>query len=89
MLLGSLAGAESVLGLPSDVRAVDSSWMDGSREPMTNPSSGREENIMLFKEGLVASLTNGRLYKSVRGQTRELRAKVEEVDELLKGLLGI
>jgi hypothetical protein len=87
MLLGSLAGAEGALGLPPDVRVTAVPLAEAQGEGSASPKSGGGERMVLFEEGLMVGLTNGRLYKTVREQARELRGKVEEVDDLLKGLL--
>jgi hypothetical protein len=87
MLLGSLGSAEGALGLPPDVRVVAIPRAEAQGKGAASPKGGGEERRVLFEEGLMVGLTNGRLYKTVREQARELRGKVDEVDDLLKGLL--
>ena len=41
---------------------------------------------MLFNAGSMAALTNGHLHNTVRKQAKELRGKIEELKDLLKGV---
>ncbi|KAE8389871.1 hypothetical protein BDV23DRAFT_183949 [Aspergillus alliaceus] len=77
MLLDSLGNAERALVLPPTVGVLHTPGAQG----ITG------DKMPLFEEGVMAGLTNGRLQKKLREQERELRGKVEEVDDLLDGLL--
>lgn len=85
MLLSSLGGAEGWLRLPSDVRIIAVNGADGQEEQTTTWQGVCREKTVLFEEGSMATLTNGRLHKTVRKQAKDLRTQVEEVEELLKG----
>lgn len=85
MLLSSLGGAEGWLGLPPDVRIMAISGEEAQDEQTTRLKGIGGEKTMLFEEGSMAALTNGRLYKTIRKQAKELRGKIMEVEELLKG----
>lgn len=89
MLLASLGGAEGRLGLPPDVRVIPDVQVDTNlgRGISTLPDQGDE--MMVLEDGLLVGLTNSRLHKVVREQARELREKVDEVYDVLKGLLEI
>ncbi|KAK3175903.1 hypothetical protein OEA41_007225 [Lepraria neglecta] len=89
MLLSSLGGAEGWLGLPPDVRimAIPGAEAQGEQTPRLKGIGG--EKTVLFEEGSMATLTNGHLYKTVGKQAKELRRKIEEVEELLKGVTDI
>jgi hypothetical protein len=80
MLLDSLGSVEGALGLPPDVRVIDETSTEGCMTPNRN----RRDRTLLLDEGLMAGLTHGRLHKTVREQVRELRATIEEVEDLLK-----
>lgn len=89
MLLSSLGSAEEWLGLPPDVRimAVSATKAPGEQTSRFKGSGG--ETMVLFEEGSMASLTNGHLYKTVGKQAKELRRKIEDVQELLQGVTDI
>lgn len=87
MLLGSLSGVEGMLGLPADVRVIATPRAEAQGDGAPSPPGSIGERTVLFEEGLIIALTNGRLYKNVRKQVRELRGKIEEVDDFLKELL--
>ncbi|EFQ96788.1 hypothetical protein MGYG_08713 [Nannizzia gypsea CBS 118893] len=89
MLLASLGGAEGVLGLPPDVRVIPDVRADThtGRGISTSPEQGDE--MMVLEDGLLVELTNSRLHKVVGEQARELREKVDEVYDVLKGLLEL
>ncbi|PWI64750.1 hypothetical protein PCL_08615 [Purpureocillium lilacinum] len=88
MLLDSLGGSEGMLGLSSDVRIINSSRPDSLGEGSVGQLGMlTSEKTILFKEGVILDATNGRLYKTIRRQAVELQGKVEEVDDLLRGLL--
>lgn len=84
MLLSSLGGAEGWLGLPSDVRIIAVNGADGQGEQTPTRQGVCGEKTVLFEEGSMAILTNGRLYKTMRRQAKDLRTHIEEVEELLK-----
>lgn len=42
---------------------------------------------MLFEEDSMAALMNGRLYKTMGKQAKELHGKIQEVERLLKGVI--
>lgn len=86
MLLSSLNSAEGWLGLPPDIRIMASSDAEAKGEQTPGLKGIGREKTALFEEGSMAALTNGRLYKTVRKQAKELRGKIEEVEELLKDL---
>ncbi|OJJ57243.1 hypothetical protein ASPSYDRAFT_47539 [Aspergillus sydowii CBS 593.65] len=83
MLLDALGNVEGALGLPSDGRVIIETSTDG----VMTPNRNRRDRTQLLDEGLMAGLINGRLHKTVREQVRELRAMIEEVEDLLNGLL--
>jgi hypothetical protein len=83
MLLDSLGSVEGALGLPPDVRVISETSTEGCMTPNRN----RRDRTLLLDEGLMAGLTNGRLHKTVREQVRELRATIEEVEDLLKDFM--
>ncbi len=82
MLLASLGGAEGVLALPADIRVVTTGMIRGGGGGGGGKGEGseRERRGLPFEE-------DGRLYRAVREQVRELRGKVEVVDGLLKEIL--
>ncbi|KAJ5915840.1 hypothetical protein N7454_010981 [Penicillium verhagenii] len=83
VLLNSLSHTETVLGLPATVRTA--LHAEKSQEDTDTPMTG---SIPLFEEGgVLAPLINGKLQKKLREHERDLRAKVEDVDDLLDGLL--
>ncbi|KAJ5928230.1 hypothetical protein N7466_007186 [Penicillium verhagenii] len=83
VLLNSLSHTETALGLPATVRTA--LHAEKSQEDTDTPTTG---SIPLFEEGgVLAPLINGRLQKKLREHERDLRAKVEDVDDLLDGLL--
>lgn len=86
MLLSSLGGAEGWLGLPPEVRAIAISRVEAQEDQTSRLTGKGERRAVLFEEGLMAALTNGRLYKTIRKQAKELRGRIEEVEELLKGV---
>lgn len=83
MLLDALGSIEGALGLPSDGRVT----IETSTDENITPNRNRRDRTQLLDEGLMAGLINGRLHKTVRGQVRELRATIEEVEDLLNSLL--
>ncbi|KAJ5090319.1 hypothetical protein N7532_009003 [Penicillium argentinense] len=84
MLLNSLGNSERALGLPATVRTA--LHTEKSQEDADGSAT---ESVPLFEEGgVLAPLMNGRLQKKLREQERNLRAKVEDVDDLLDGLLA-
>ena len=85
MLLSSLGDAEGSLGLPVDVRIIAISGADIQGEQTTSVKA----KAVLFEEGSMAALTNGRLYKTMGKQAKELRRKIEEVEELVRGVIDI
>lgn len=85
MLLSSLGGAEGWLGLPPDARIIAFSDAEAQGEQKARLKRAGGEKMMLFEEGSMAALTNGRLFKTLRKQAKELRERIEEVEELLKG----
>ena len=89
MLLSSLGAAEGWLGLPPDVRIMAISGAKAQGEQASRLKGSGGEKTMLSEEGSMAALTNGRLYKTVGKQAKELRGKIEEVEELLKGVTDI
>lgn len=89
MLLSSLGGAEGWLGLPPDARITAFSGADAQGGQKSRLKGFGEEKTVLFEEGSMAALTNGRLYKTLSKQAKELRGKIEEVEELLKGVTAI
>lgn len=89
MLLSSLGGAERWLGLPPDVRIMAISGAEAQREQTSKLKGIGGEKRVLFEEGPMAALTNGPLYKTVGMQAKELRRKIEEVEELLKGVTDV
>lgn len=86
MLLSSLGGAEGWLGLPPDVRirAISGTKAQGEQTSRSKGIDG--EKTVLFEEGSMAALMNGRLYKTMEKQAKELRGKIEEVERLLKAV---
>ncbi|KAL8790925.1 MAG: hypothetical protein Q9213_000350 [Squamulea squamosa] len=86
MLLSSLVGAEGWLNLPPDVKIIAVPGAETQGEQTTRLKGVGGEKTVLFEESSMAALTNGRLYKTVRQQAKELREKIEEVEELLKRL---
>ncbi|KAF3484358.1 uncharacterized protein GIQ15_03682 [Arthroderma uncinatum] len=90
MLLGSLGGAEEMLGLPSDVRVTASIQVEAhAGKGMSSLSGHCDERIAQPEDGLLVGLTNSRLRETVREQAGELRGKVDEVDDILKGLFEL
>ena len=89
MLLSSLGGAEGWLGLPPDVRIMAIPGAEAQGEQTSRLKGIGGEKTVLFEEGSMATLTNGHLYKTVGKQAKELRGKIEEVEELLKGVTDI
>ncbi|KAF2176514.1 hypothetical protein K469DRAFT_606991, partial [Zopfia rhizophila CBS 207.26] len=87
MLLNLLSGAEELLGLPPDVKITS---MPGTKPPRHQRSS-LEENSgakkALFEEDSLAVLRSSGLYKTVEVQAKELYKEIEEVEELLKGII--
>lgn len=84
MLLNSLGNTEKALGLPATVRTA--LHTENFQEDTDTPAT---ESIPLFEEGgVLAPLINGRLQKKLREHERNLRAKVEDVDDLVDGLLA-
>ncbi|CAG8297047.1 unnamed protein product [Penicillium olsonii] len=82
ILLDSLGNAEKALGLPATVRsALHTERPQGDNTPAT-------ESIHYEEEGVLAPLLNGRLQKKLREHERTLRGKVEDVNDLLDGLLA-
>ena len=86
MLLSSLGGAEGWLGLPPDVRIRAISGTEAQGEQTSRPKGIDGEKTVLFEEGSMAALMNGRLYKTIEKQAKELRGKIEKVERLLKGV---
>ncbi|RDW59234.1 hypothetical protein BP5796_12158 [Coleophoma crateriformis] len=86
MLLGSLADAEGVLGLPPDVRVVTPLRPEVYGDGPMSPKENGDELPGLLEGGLMVALTNGRLYKTVKEQASELREKVKMVGDLLDGI---
>ncbi|KAL8660729.1 MAG: hypothetical protein Q9202_006279 [Teloschistes flavicans] len=84
MLLSSLGGAEGELDLLLDVRIVKVADEDKQGESTSRSRGTGGDKTVLFEEGLMATLTNGHLNKTVRKQAKSLREKIEEVEELLK-----
>lgn len=80
MLLASLGGAEGVLALPADIRVVTTGMTRGG-------GGGKEEGGERGRRRGLPFEEDGRLYRAVREQVRELRGKVEVVDGLLKEIL--
>ncbi|KAF9892660.1 hypothetical protein FE257_001062 [Aspergillus nanangensis] len=76
MLLEALGSVEGALRLPPDARVI-----------IETSTDHRRDRTQLLDDGLMAGLINGRLHKTVREQVRELRATIEEVEDLLHGLL--
>ncbi|KAL9127161.1 MAG: hypothetical protein Q9217_003914 [Psora testacea] len=89
MLLSSLGGAEVWLGLPPDVRIIAISGAEALGEQTSRLKGTGGKKTALFEDGSMAALTDGCLYKTVRKQAKELRRKIEEVEELLKGVTDI
>ncbi|KAL2861156.1 Zn(II)2Cys6 transcription factor domain-containing protein [Aspergillus lucknowensis] len=83
MLLDALGSVEAALGLPPDGRVI----AEASKDGFMVPDRSRRDRTLLLDEGLVTGLINGRLHKTVREQVRELRASIEEVEDLLNGIL--
>nr|UPX44698.1 hypothetical protein FAC7G5_09 [Penicillium fuscum] len=71
MLLISLGGAEGTEA-------------QGERTSRLEGIGG--EKMVLLEKGSMAALMNGRLYKTMEKQAKELRGKIEEVERLLKGV---
>ena len=86
MLLGSLSSAEGWLGLPPDVRIMAISGTEAQGEQTLRLEGIGGEKTVLSEEGSMAALMNGRLYKTMEKQAKELRGKIEEVERLLKGV---
>lgn len=86
MLLTSLGGAEGWLGLPPDVRIMAISDTEAQGEQTSRLRGIGGKKTVLFEEGAMAALMNGRLYKTMEKQAKELRGKIEEVERLLKGV---
>ena len=86
MLLSSLGGAEGWLGLPPDVRIMAVSGTEAQGEQTSRLEGIGGEKTVLFEEGSMAALMNGRLYKTMEKQAKELRGKIEEVERLLRGV---
>ena len=84
MLLSSLGGAEEYLGLPPAVRIMAVSGAKAQEKKMSRFKGIGEEKTVLFGDGPMAALTTGHLYKTVGKQAKELRGRIEEVNELLK-----
>ena len=59
----------------------------GRSSAATSPTMVGERTTALFEEVLMVALTNGRLYKTMSEQARDLRRKVEEVEGLLVRLV--
>lgn len=84
MLLDSLGNTEKALGLPATGR---NAWHTSVCQENTDTPA--TESIPLFEEGgVLAPVLNGRLQKKLREHERNLRAKVEDVNSLLDGLLA-
>ena len=86
MLLTSLGGAEGWLGLPPDVRIMAISGTKAQGEQTSRLEGIGGKKTVLFEEGSMAALMNGRLYKTMEKQAKELRGKIEEIERLLKGV---
>ena len=86
MLLSSLGGAEGWLGLPPDVRVMAVSGTEAQGEQTSRLEGNGGEKTVLFEECSMAALMNGRLYKTMEKQAKELRGKIEEVEGLLRGV---
>ncbi|KAM5430124.1 hypothetical protein McanMca71_007989 [Microsporum canis] len=86
MLLGSLSGAERMLGLPPDVRVMANAH---AGKVVSTLAEQGDERMMVLEDGLLIGLANSRLHKVVKEQARELRGKVDDVYEVLKGLLDV
>ena len=86
MLLSSLGGAERWLGLPAEVtiRTIPGTGAPGERTSRSKGIGGQK--TVLFEEGSMAALMNGRLYKTMEKQAKELRGKIGEVERLLKAV---
>ena len=89
MLLSSLGGAEEYLGLPPAVRITAASDAKAQGKKMSRLRGIGGKKTVLFDEGPMAALTTGHLYKTVGKQAKELRGRIEEVNELLKGMPDI
>ena len=86
MLLKSIGGAEEWLGLPPEVRVMALSDTRSQKEQTSRFTGNGGEKTTIFEEGSRAALTNGHLYKTIKKQAKELRGKIEEVEELLQGV---
>lgn len=84
LLISALTSIENSLELPQDIRLITPSRNDlktnevrvrGRRE-----SSGSKSSL---GETLIFALTKGQAFKTFRSQSRELRARVGDVEELL------
>ena len=89
MLLSSLGGAEEYLGLPLAIRIMSASGAKAQGKKMSKFRGAGGVKTVLFEEGPMAALTTGHLYKTVGKQAKELRGRIEEVNELLKGMPDI
>ena len=89
MLLSSLGGAEGWLGLRPDIRimAIPGTEAQGKQTSRLKRVGGTK--TVLFEEGTMAALTNGRLYKSMRKQAKVLRGNIEEGEGLLNRVTDI
>ena len=86
MLLSSLGDAEGWLSLPPDVKIIAFSSTEAQEERTSRSEGIGWEKTVLFEEGSMAAPTNGRSYKTMEKQAKELRGKIEEVERLLKGV---
>ncbi|KAI1117991.1 hypothetical protein F5Y14DRAFT_400730 [Nemania sp. NC0429] len=71
------------------VRIQSSTPPTSSYETTITNGCTPETAAAVFEEGIAVALANGRLYKTVRENARQLRSRLDELDDLLKGLLEI
>ncbi|KAI1170815.1 hypothetical protein F4777DRAFT_567838 [Nemania sp. FL0916] len=74
--------------LMQSVRVQTSSSPTSPYETISNGCVS-ETPFPVFEEGIAVALANGRLYKTIREKARQLRSRLDEVDDVLKGLLEI
>jgi hypothetical protein len=81
MLLSSLRSVEELLGLPLDLRVVDTSEVEEGDERTSTTNVGK---LISVEDDTAALLSDGSLCRTVKEQAMQLGGKVREVNRLLK-----
>ena len=86
MLLDTLRSAEGLLGLPADSRIVDPPGTESQNEQTSPIDTNGTENTALVEEDSFDLSAHDSLYKMVRKQAVQLRAKIKTTHNLLEEL---